>query len=99
MPAHSQEKEGSNRHEEMEVDYPEQDGSSSDANDTESSSVSDDGDSSGKNCFTNLVCKLQVICIATDVINAANMFNWYIGHHACIVEMDDEDSERSALMK
>uniref|UniRef100_A0A674ARW5 BRMS1 like transcriptional repressor a n=1 Tax=Salmo trutta TaxID=8032 RepID=A0A674ARW5_SALTR len=56
MPAHSQEKEGSNRHEEMEVDYPEQEGSSLDADDTESSSVSDDGDSSGKNCFTNLEC-------------------------------------------
>lgn len=55
MPVHSREKKESN-HEEMEVDYPEQDGSSSDECDTESSSVSEDGDSSGKNCFTNPVC-------------------------------------------
>ncbi|XP_038823649.1 breast cancer metastasis-suppressor 1-like protein-A [Salvelinus namaycush] len=45
MPVHSREKKESN-HEEMEVDYPEQDGSSSDEDDTESSSVSEDGDSS-----------------------------------------------------
>ncbi|KAJ8274837.1 hypothetical protein COCON_G00094620 [Conger conger] len=45
MPVHSREKKDSN-HEEMEVDYPEQDASSSDEEDTESSSVSEDGDSS-----------------------------------------------------
>ncbi|MBN3288090.1 BM1LA protein, partial [Polyodon spathula] len=45
MPVHSREKKESN-HEEMEVDYPEHDGSSSDEEDTESSSVSEDGDSS-----------------------------------------------------
>ncbi|XP_061100891.1 breast cancer metastasis-suppressor 1-like protein-A isoform X2 [Conger conger] len=45
MPVHSREKKESN-HEEMEVDYPEQEGSSSDEEDTESSSVSEDGDSS-----------------------------------------------------
>lgn len=47
MPVHSREKKESN-HEDMEVDFPEQDGSSSDEEDTVSSSVSDDGDSSGK---------------------------------------------------
>ncbi|KAJ8411763.1 hypothetical protein AAFF_G00154010 [Aldrovandia affinis] len=45
MPVHSREKKESN-HEDMEVDYPEQEGSSSDEEDTESSSVSEDGDSS-----------------------------------------------------
>ncbi|KAK1149476.1 breast cancer metastasis-suppressor 1-like protein-A [Acipenser oxyrinchus oxyrinchus] len=45
MPVHSRDKKESN-HEEMEVDYPEHDGSSSDEEDTESSSVSEDGDSS-----------------------------------------------------
>ncbi|MBN3294872.1 breast cancer metastasis-suppressor 1-like protein-A isoform X2 [Amia ocellicauda] len=45
MPVHSREKKESN-HEEMEVDYPEQEGSSSEEEDTESSSVSEDGDSS-----------------------------------------------------
>ncbi|XP_048842368.1 breast cancer metastasis-suppressor 1-like protein-A [Brienomyrus brachyistius] len=45
MPVHSREKKESN-HEEMEVDYPEQEASSSDEEDTESSSVSEDGDSS-----------------------------------------------------
>ncbi|KAM9798349.1 breast cancer metastasis-suppressor 1-like protein-A [Neosynchiropus ocellatus] len=42
MPVHSREK----KDEEMEVDFPEQDGSSTDEEDTVSSSVSDDGDSS-----------------------------------------------------
>ncbi|CAB1416509.1 unnamed protein product [Pleuronectes platessa] len=45
MPVHAREKKESN-HEEMEVDYPEQDGSSTDEEDTVSSSVSEDGDSS-----------------------------------------------------
>uniref|UniRef100_A0A3Q2NWV3 BRMS1 like transcriptional repressor b n=1 Tax=Fundulus heteroclitus TaxID=8078 RepID=A0A3Q2NWV3_FUNHE len=45
MPVHSREKKDSN-HEEMEVDFPEQDGSSTDEEDTVSSSVSEDGDSS-----------------------------------------------------
>lgn len=47
MPVHSREKKESN-HEEMEVDYPEQDGSSSDEEDTVSTSVSEDGDTSGR---------------------------------------------------
>lgn len=47
MPVHSREKKESN-HEEMEVDFPEQDGSSTDEEDTVSSSVSEDGDSSGR---------------------------------------------------
>uniref|UniRef100_A0A6Q2YK43 BRMS1 like transcriptional repressor b n=1 Tax=Esox lucius TaxID=8010 RepID=A0A6Q2YK43_ESOLU len=46
MPIHSREKKESNHEEIMEVDYPEQEGSSSDEDDTESSSVSEDGDSS-----------------------------------------------------
>ncbi|XP_016390841.1 breast cancer metastasis-suppressor 1-like protein-A [Sinocyclocheilus rhinocerous] len=45
MPAHSREKKESN-HEEMEVDFAEQEGSSSEDEDTESSSVSEDGESS-----------------------------------------------------
>ncbi|XP_037607270.1 breast cancer metastasis-suppressor 1-like protein-A isoform X1 [Sebastes umbrosus] len=45
MPVHAREKKESN-HEEMEVDFPEQDGSSTDEEDTVSSSVSEDGDSS-----------------------------------------------------
>ncbi|XP_049612899.1 breast cancer metastasis-suppressor 1-like protein-A [Syngnathus scovelli] len=45
MPVHSREKKESN-HEEMEVDFPEQDGSSTDEEDTVSTSVSEDGDSS-----------------------------------------------------
>ncbi|KAL2081799.1 hypothetical protein ACEWY4_021617 [Coilia grayii] len=45
MPVHSREKKETN-HEDMEVDYPEQDASSSDEEDTVSSSVSEDGDSS-----------------------------------------------------
>ncbi|KAM4521582.1 breast cancer metastasis-suppressor 1-like protein-A isoform 1-T1 [Odontesthes bonariensis] len=45
MPVHSREKKESN-HEEMDVDFPEQDGSSTDEEDTVSSSVSEDGDSS-----------------------------------------------------
>ncbi|XP_056872840.1 breast cancer metastasis-suppressor 1-like protein-A isoform X2 [Takifugu flavidus] len=45
MPVHSREKKESN-HDEMEVDFPEQDGSSTDEEDTVSSSVSEDGDSS-----------------------------------------------------
>lgn len=47
MPVHSREKKESN-HEEMEVDFPEQDGSSTDEEDTVSSTVSEDGDSSGR---------------------------------------------------
>lgn len=47
MPVHSREKK-ENNHEEMEVDYPEQDGSSTDEEDTVSSSVSEDGDTSGR---------------------------------------------------
>lgn len=46
MPVHSREKKDSN-HDEMEVDFPEQDGSSTDEEDTVSSTVSEDGDSSG----------------------------------------------------
>lgn len=46
MPVHSREKKESNNHEEMEVDFPDQDGSSTDEEDTVSSSVSEDGDSS-----------------------------------------------------
>lgn len=46
MPVHSREKKESN-HEEMEVDFGEQEGSSSEDEDTESSSVSEDGESSG----------------------------------------------------
>lgn len=46
MPVHSREKKESN-HDEMEVDFPEQDGSSTEEEDTVSSSVSEDGDSSG----------------------------------------------------
>ncbi|XP_063039841.1 breast cancer metastasis-suppressor 1-like protein-A isoform X1 [Engraulis encrasicolus] len=45
MPVHSREKK-ENNHEEMEVDYPEQEGSSTDEDDSETSSVSEDGDSS-----------------------------------------------------
>ncbi|XP_026197971.1 breast cancer metastasis-suppressor 1-like protein-A [Anabas testudineus] len=45
MPVHSREKK-ENSHEEMEVDFPEQDGSSTDEEDTVSSTVSEDGDSS-----------------------------------------------------
>lgn len=57
MPVHSREKKESN-HEEMEVDFPEQDGSSTDEEDTVSSSVSEDGDSSGKAALnTNLQLK------------------------------------------
>lgn len=47
MPVHSREKK-ENSHEDMEVDFPEQDGSSTDDEDTVSSSVSEDGDSSGR---------------------------------------------------
>lgn len=46
MPVHSREKK-ENNHEDMDVDYPENEGSSTDEEDTESSSVSEDGDSSG----------------------------------------------------
>ncbi|XP_028996911.1 breast cancer metastasis-suppressor 1-like protein-A isoform X1 [Betta splendens] len=45
MPVHSRDKKDSN-HEDMEVDFHEQDGSSTDEDDTVSSSVSEDGDSS-----------------------------------------------------
>lgn len=45
MPVHSREKKDAN-HEEMEVDFPDQDGSTTDEEDTVSSSVSEDGDSS-----------------------------------------------------
>ncbi|KAG1973138.1 breast cancer metastasis-suppressor 1-like protein [Pimephales promelas] len=45
MPVHSREKKESN-HEEMEVDFAEQEGSTSEDEDTESSSVSEDGESS-----------------------------------------------------
>ncbi|XP_032883040.1 breast cancer metastasis-suppressor 1-like protein [Amblyraja radiata] len=45
MPVHSREKK-ENNHEDMDVDYPENEGSSTDEEDTESSSVSEDGDSS-----------------------------------------------------
>ncbi|XP_041070824.1 breast cancer metastasis-suppressor 1-like protein-A isoform X4 [Carcharodon carcharias] len=45
MPVHSRDKK-ENNHEDMDVDYPENEGSSSDEEDTESSSVSEDGDSS-----------------------------------------------------
>ncbi|KAJ3606286.1 hypothetical protein NHX12_025807, partial [Muraenolepis orangiensis] len=45
MPVHAREKKESN-HEDMEVDFPEQDGSSTDEEDTVSSSVSEDGDTS-----------------------------------------------------
>ncbi len=48
MPVHSREKKESN-HEEMDVDFAEQEGSSSEDEDTESSSVSEDGESSGAN--------------------------------------------------
>ncbi|XP_059812674.1 breast cancer metastasis-suppressor 1-like protein-A isoform X2 [Hypanus sabinus] len=45
MPVHSRDKKESN-HDDMDVDYPENEGSSSDDEDSESSSVSEDGDSS-----------------------------------------------------
>ncbi|XP_054618568.1 breast cancer metastasis-suppressor 1-like protein-A [Dunckerocampus dactyliophorus] len=45
MPVHSREKK-ENNHEEMEVDFPEQEASSTDEEDTVSTSVSEDGDSS-----------------------------------------------------
>ncbi|XP_038612760.1 breast cancer metastasis-suppressor 1-like protein isoform X1 [Tachyglossus aculeatus] len=47
MPVHSRgDKKETNHHDEMEVDYAENEGSSSDEEDTDSSSVSEDGDSS-----------------------------------------------------
>lgn len=46
MPVHSREKK-ENNHDEMEVDYGENEGSSSEEEETESSSVSEEGDSSG----------------------------------------------------
>lgn len=46
MPVHSREKK-ENNHDEMEVDYGENEGSSSEEDETESSSVSEEGDSSG----------------------------------------------------
>ncbi|KAK2104106.1 hypothetical protein P7K49_017962 [Saguinus oedipus] len=47
MPVHSRgDKKETNHHDEMEVDYAENEGSSSEDEDTESSSVSEDGDSS-----------------------------------------------------
>lgn len=51
MPVHAREKKDSN-HEEMEVDFAEQDGSSSEDEETETSSVSEDGESSGKQSTT-----------------------------------------------
>lgn len=59
MPVHSREKKESN-HDEMEVDFPEQDGSSTDEEDTVSSSVSEDGDSSGWG-EKGLKCYSQII--------------------------------------
>lgn len=59
MPVHSREKKESN-HEEMEVDFPEQDGSSTDEEDTVSSSVSEDGDSSGKTAQTPTTPRLML---------------------------------------
>lgn len=53
MPVHSREKKESN-HEEMEVDFGEQEGSSSEDEDTESSSVSEDGESSGAHLSIDL---------------------------------------------
>lgn len=50
MPVHAREKK-ENNHEEMEVDYPEQEGSSTDEEDSETSSVTEDGDSSGNVIF------------------------------------------------
>lgn len=46
MPVHSREKK-ENNHDEMEVDYGENEGSSSEEEESESSSVSEEGDSSG----------------------------------------------------
>lgn len=60
MPVHSREKKESN-HDEMEVDFPEQDGSSTDEEDTVSSSVSEDGDSSGWGEKKGLKCYSQII--------------------------------------
>lgn len=64
MPVHSREKKEIN-HEEMEVDFPEQDGSSTDEEDTVSSSVSEDGDSSGRknNPLISTHRKFQLIAI------------------------------------
>lgn len=69
MPVHSREKKESN-HEEMEVDFPEQDGSSTDEEDTVSSSVSEDGDSSGRktglnNQVTHILTHLSARCMLT----------------------------------
>ena len=66
MPVHAREKKESN-HEEMEVDYPEQDGSSTDEEDTVSSSVSEDGDSSGRKTTTTGLNKHQ---------HALSMLHW-----------------------
>lgn len=55
MPVHSREKKESN-HEEMEVDFAEQEGSTSEDEDTESSSVSEDGESSGAFYYLSSVC-------------------------------------------
>lgn len=46
MPVHQRDRKDNN-HEEMDVDYPEQDASSSDEEDSVSSSASEDGDTSG----------------------------------------------------
>lgn len=47
MPVHSREKK-ENNHDDMEVDYGENEGSSSEEEESESSSVSEEGDSSGE---------------------------------------------------
>ncbi|OBS72174.1 hypothetical protein A6R68_13252 [Neotoma lepida] len=60
MPVHSRgDKKETNHHDEMEVDYAENEGSSSEDEDTESSSVSEDGDSSER--LSQVDAKLQEV--------------------------------------
>ncbi|MGH0170337.1 UNVERIFIED_CONTAM: hypothetical protein FKN15_059351 [Acipenser sinensis] len=86
MPVHSREKKESN-HEEMEVDYPEHDGSSSDEEDTESSSVSEDGDSSE---MDDEDCERRRVECLDEMTNLEKQFTDLKDQRP----LDDEDCER-----
>ncbi|KAL7992528.1 hypothetical protein Chor_016784 [Crotalus horridus] len=91
MPVHSREKK-ENNHDDMEVDYGENEGSSSEEEESESSSVSEEGDSSDELLIGFLQLKKGGQIFAVTTIDGVN--NIYI---IFIAEMDDEDCERRRM--
>ncbi|KAF7251579.1 Breast cancer metastasis-suppressor 1-like protein [Varanus komodoensis] len=101
MPVHSREKK-ENNHDEMEVDYGENEGSSSEEEESESSSVSEEGDSSGEAGKGRPLARVEAgrarLCFAWVRSVGGKESSAPPRRRPCLpFEMDDEDCERRRM--